>query len=544
MQNSAGGEHSRLKIILAVLGVLLVAAALAIKFLAIDEISNSASTISEMRRGAGELGVLPDGSGKEDIRIADDMVVRVVSGTRPSVPQPMPRLPMPDHPFMMDETASAGVHGDTYNSSVTPFAGPLGIAPAALYVATRPGNEINMCTPMNITPTGKLVSVCVGIGTPSQLVLFDPEQDFKVIAQTATSDASKLGEAEPGLGWYTGLDNQGRAIVVNPQQQVRLYSIRENEPRPQWHIVKQYDLSSVLAEKEPVMDIKPDWHNNLWFNSRQGQVGFIDAANGQVKRIKLPDGEVSGTAIAISPDAVFILTTAAVYRFEIDQPGNPVIRWRYVYGKSSLNGDLTAPTLLDGGKLIAFGISDDQPFARVLVVQTDGAALPDNSRVVCEHPVFEANRGFLANSFIGYSRSLVIQNNHGAGFFDPTAPEPGLARVDVRPDYSGCDTVWQDYSISSKVPPKLSTRDGYVYEYAIRLNKGVYSFYLTATDFRTGRKVQEVFLGSGNRLDSPMLSINFMPGNIMVAGAKNGLLVMKDGPFGPSAAKPAAVPKK
>ncbi|MNT41138.1 hypothetical protein D3C72_1774910 [compost metagenome] len=146
--------------------------------------------------------------------------------------------------------------------------------------------------------------------------------------------------------------------------------------------------------------------------------------------------------------------------------------------------------------------------------------------------MFKEDRGYLDNTFVGYGKSLVIQNNYGSKFFEPAASEPGLARVDVRPGYSGCNTIWENYSVSSKVPPKLSTADGYVYQYTMKSGAGDKqdAFYLSALDFQTGKLASEIFIGSGKRLDSPMLSINFLPGGVMVAGVRNGLVTLRDRP--------------
>lgn len=525
-------RRSRKKIYILLSASMLVLACIGIKFLVADKLPLSLTAFREILGGASDIGHLANGSANREFQVADGIRVPTLVGSHPLIPHPLPRLPMPDHPFLMDETASGGVHGDTYNSSTTPYAGPLGIAPIATYVPTRPGNEISMCTPMLMTPGEKLASLCVGLGNPSQLVLFDPKNNFKVAAQVATT-SKKMNFLEPGMGWYTGLDALGRAIVANPEQKVQIYSIVGSNDQYKWSLEKEYDLSSALPDGQPISDVHPDWKNNLWFSTMYGYVGYINQMTGKIERMKLPGGEVSGTALALNADATFVLTTMALYRFEIDDDGKIITRWRYEYGQSNSSGDLTAPTLFDEGKLISFGLNDDSHrFARVLVLKTDGAAMASSSRVVCEHPVFKEDRGYLDNTFVGYGKSLVIQNNYGSKFFEPAASEPGLARVDVRPGYSGCNTIWENYAVSSKVPPKLSTADGYVYQYTMKSGDGdkLGAFYLSALDFQTGKLASEIFIGSGKRLDSPMLSINFLPGGVMVAGVRNGLVTLRDRP--------------
>ena len=55
-------------------------------------------------------------------------------------------------------------------------------------------------------------------------------------------------------------------------------------------------------------------------------------------------------------------------------------------------------------------------------------------------------------------------------------------------------------------------------------------WYLSAHDFETGKVASELFIGSGERLDNPMLSIDFMPGGVMVGGVHNGIVTLRDTP--------------
>ena len=87
--------------------------------------------VIELASGVGELGSLADGSGAPTILLKEGIEVATVLGTQPLVDRPLPRLPMDNHPFLAHETASGGVHADSYNSSVSPLPGPLGHAPKA-----------------------------------------------------------------------------------------------------------------------------------------------------------------------------------------------------------------------------------------------------------------------------------------------------------------------------------------------------------------------------------------------------------------------------
>lgn len=489
-------------------------------------------SIIAMVQGAGELGVLADGSGRTQVELEDGTLVPTVIGTVNRAGNPLPKLPMPDHPFLRDETASGGVHSDAYNSAVISLPGPRGIAPLATYREVLPGDELAMCVPMLQMPNGHLASTCVGMGRSTQLVLFDANDDFKIIARTETADEA-LGFMQAGQGWYAALDHKGRVNVLAPNLIFKVYALDERGENPEWRVDATHDLGAALEPKELVFDIRPDFENNLWFSSGYGYVGYIDASSDDIERIKLPNGERSGTALSITRGGVFMLTSKALYRLERAEGGGVITRWRYAYGESnSENGDLTAPTLIDEGRLIAFGLNDDaSPHGRVVVVRTDAANMSDEERVICKHRVFKADKSFLDNSFTGYGKSLVVQNNYGGIFFDLVEYEPGTARVDVREDYSGCDTIWEDYTISSQVPPRLSTADAFIYQYARRMgtDKNTHAWYLSTLEYETGKPVYDLFIGSGKRLDNPMLSVDMMPGRVMVAGVRNGIVVLRDG---------------
>jgi hypothetical protein len=137
---------------------------------------------------------------------------------------------------------------------------------------------------------------------------------------------------------------------------------------------------------------------------------------------------------------------------------------------------------------------------------------------------------------MAYGRSVVAQNNYGGAFYQVGAFEPGLARVDVRADYSGCDIVWEDKTISSQVPPRLSTGDGHVWLYSHKRGEAdnVHAYYLTAIDFETGKVASEIFVASGKRMDNPMLSVDFLPGGVMIGGIRNGIISVCDSAPDPS----------
>ncbi len=484
--------------------------------------------IVDLMTGVGELGTLADGSGQANIKLKEGITVPARKGNQPLASNPLPPLPMEDHPYMLDEYNSAGVHGDSYNSSVSSLPGPFGQNPATTYQPALPGDDLAMCTPLLRNLDDLMASVCIAISGPSQLVLFDPKDNFNVLAQTDIPERKSL--TDPAGGWYSRMDNQGRPVVATPDQDVRVYETVKKDQQYSWQIAETWDLKEHLPEGVSPLDVIPDWQGNYWFMTGYGHVGYINRKTGGVNVIQLGgEKDKFGTAMAVTRDASFILSTRSLYRLEVDKDSKVNIRWQYDYGQSSTtNGDLTAPTLFDEGRLIAFGLNDGREQGRTVVLKTTGESI--DNRVVCQQPMFKPGKSFLDNTMVGYDKSLVVQNNFGGVFYELVEYEPGLARVDVRVDYSGCDTVWEDYTVSSQTPPRLSTGDGHVYQYSRKMGTpdDVHAWYLSAHDFETGKVSSELFVASGERADNPMLSIDFMPGNVMVSGVRNGILVLSD----------------
>jgi hypothetical protein len=483
--------------------------------------------VREIFKGVGEVGVLAEDSSSDTVTLPDGTVLPRVRGQQPLVQKPLPPLPMPDHPFMLDEYASGGVHADSYNSGVSPLPGPLGLQPIAQVVQVLE-DDISMCTPLMRDLQDRLASVCISLSGPSHLVLFDPRDDFRILARTEIPKRRSL--IDPAGGWYSRMDHLGRPVVPTPAQDVRVYEVLEDGDSLRWNIAEQWDLSAVLPKDVSASDVVPDWQGNYWFISGFGHLGYIDRRSGAIDVIELGGGdETIGAALTVGPDAAYVLTSKALYRLHAS-PTGPQVAWRWDYGAAG-GVDLSTPTLIDQGSLIAFSINGQGDRGLLLVLETGAEAMPDADREVCRMPLFKPGRSDMKNTLMGYGRSLVAENNWGGDFFELLDFEPGLARVDVREDHSGCDLVWEDYTIASQVPPRLSTGDGHIYLYARERGTpdDLHAFYLTAIDFETGEVVSELFVGTGRAIDNPMLSSDFWPGGVYVGGIRNGIITLRDG---------------
>jgi hypothetical protein len=241
-------------------------------------------------------------------------------------------------------------------------------------------------------------------------------------------------------------------------------------------------------------------------------------------------------SFSIGPEATYVVSDHALYRLEQDGAGKPAVIWRERYdrGKRRKVGQInqgsgTTPTLL-GNDYVAIG-DNAEPRMNVVVMRRDARA---TQRVVCKQAVFKAGQSATENTFIGYQRSLIVENNAGYDLFTTMrggkTSAPGIARIDVRSDESGCDVVWESQEISQTTVPKLSTESGLVYLYTKLPNapRGADAYYFTALDFSTGRTVYQVLTGTGVRYDNNWAAISLAPNGTAYVGVLNGLIRVRD----------------
>jgi hypothetical protein len=241
-------------------------------------------------------------------------------------------------------------------------------------------------------------------------------------------------------------------------------------------------------------------------------------------------------SLSIAPEGAYVVSDYALYRFELSPDGPPIEAWREPYDRGERvkvgqinRGSGTTPTLL-GDRYVA--IADNaEPRMHVLVYRR---ASEVSERLVCKMPVFDPGQSATENTLIGYGRSLIVENNAGYDIFRTMrrgkTSSPGIARVDVRADESGCDLIWESDEISQTTVPKLSTANGLIYLYTKLPNapQQTDAYYFTAIDFETGHTVFRVLTGTGVRYDNNWAAISLAPDGTAYIGVLNGLLRVRD----------------
>lgn len=118
---------------------------------------------------------------------------------------------------------------------------------------------------------------------------------------------------------------------------------------------------------------------------------------------------------------------------------------------------------------------------------------------------------------------------------------PGVTRVDVEKDGSGCRTVWNSNEVSPTVVPKVSIENGLVYLYTKPAREDdVDAWYFTALDFCTGVRQYRQLTGTGLGYNNNYAPITIGPDGTGYVGVLGGLVRVADAvvPHGPEPGRP------
>lgn len=471
----------------------------------------------------------------------------------PHLPQALEAPEVPPHPYMAAHGAS-NMHVDSFTTNTYAWAGPLGHAPE---VTTRANGFVSgECPTVNFDREGRIVTVCVRYRTP-HLLLLDPHtltviDRYELPARrTPLLGIRRMMEDTSG-GAYFYLDHKDRAVVGTADGTIDIIAVHGRGSEGRFKLEERIDLSSRLrlqdGELDKITAVLPDYQGNYWVVARYGTIAVV-TPKGEVRTLRL-EGEEIENSLSIGTDAAYVVTDHALYRFELDARSQPFAVWRATYDRGTRRkvgqvnqGSGTTPTLL-GDEYVA--IADNaEPRMNVLVYRRAREA---HDRLVCKVPVFEPGRSATENTMIGHGRSLIVENNAGYDLFTTMrggkTSAPGLARIDVNVDGTGCHIVWESQEISQTTVPKLSAATGLVYLYTKLPNApgGADAYYFTAIDFETGRTVYRVLTGTGMRFDNNWAAISLAKDGTAYVGVLNGLVRVRD-TRQPDAAELARSPK-
>lgn len=449
---------------------------------------------------------------------------------------PLQPLKQPAHPFLAEAQRSS-MHGGSYNRDLSHYPGPLGHNTQSHHRAFS--QLVGVAPNIAFDSKGRLITVSIKLNG-IELHLLDPET-LDTLAMVELPE--KASFSDNSGGGYFHIDHLDRVILAPANNTISIYEIIEKSDGVNWQVAERHDLGDLLPTGSNIHDVMPDWQGNLWFVTQTGFMGYRHKDSGEFYSYQM-QGEEEGiqNSFAVAQDGIFIISTHALYRFEIDsKTQQPVWTWKQEYQRGEVqkpgtlsHGSGTSPTLIHED-LVAIA-DDGYPHTNVVVYQRNQDI--EGERKLCETPVFGKGESATENSLMVYGNAMVIQNDYGH-VYEGNALEtsPGVARVDVREDRSGCDLVWENTTLISQSLPRLSTATGLLYFYTFKKPEAdslLGGWYLTALDFETGEEVFDRLIGRGtgtiiDPLSSVTAPIVLGPNGAAYAGIRTGIIMSKDG---------------
>ena len=259
----------------------------------------------------------------------------------PAVANPLESVQVPQHPYLAEEGRN-GMHGNSYNTGTYDYMGPLGVNPL---VKSRSLNVFGgLVATLTFDSKGRIMCMSGNV-VGFRLLLLDAET-LEILAETrlpqrpSTIDAilsldfGKISEDTSG-GAYFHLLEGDRPIIGNSENVIQIFRVDESSGKPEWVVEQEYDIMDDLPEGAYITDAIPDYDGRIWFVTRPGDVGFVEPDTKEVKYIRL-EGEEIQNSLAIAEDGVYIVSDHAMYRFDVDENGNPYYSWRTEYDRGTM----------------------------------------------------------------------------------------------------------------------------------------------------------------------------------------------------------------
>jgi hypothetical protein len=449
------------------------------------------------------------------------------------------------------------MHSDAAQSDVHRNAAPIG---SDLTIRSRKagGKMPRQCSTFTFRSDGLMVAMCGGIAgfrltlidpdTLDALATYDLGMRSSALKSLVTRDLSHTFSDSSG-GAYFVLDAENRVVVGDPRQRIKRLSAQQTDGAWAFVVEDEWDMRDHVPSDclwftnwfpeeggcDGITTVIPWSDGRLWWTTRGGIVGTLEPETGTVQTLRL-EGEEIQNALAADESAVFVLTDHAQYALASDAEGMPQIRWRYAYDRGSARklgsinqGSGTTPTLLGEDYITFTDNADDR--INLVVLRRDGVSEGED-RLICQVPIFPSGASAAENSMIGIGRSIVIENNAGytnaVDHKDWGSIKGGIARIDVREDESGCETVWESDLVVPSVVPKLSQPTGIAYFYSFDLDgEGVPRWYIAGLNWETGKLVQRIPTGPGAEWNNNWASLTIGPDGSLYAGTARGMLQVR-----------------
>ncbi len=457
-----------------------------------------------------------------------DLLVPTFVGAE-ATPRPITAPPVPQNPHLSPNGTSS-MHNDAYSSDAYAVSGPVG---RNLRIRSR-SYGVRECATIAFDSRDRLVGLCGGLEGFTMMVIdpvtLDVVDELRISERDLASGANPLTDICGGT--YFFLDPEDHAFATTTDSSIADVAVAADGTLTR---VRDWPMASHLAEGDCLVATGVDWSGRLWWFSKQGVVGTLDRASGQVRTIALPAGE--GIFNSVSSDktgGMYLVTTHASYRLDATAAGVPKVSWRIPYDRGTKvkpgmlsQGSGTSPTLI-GARWLA--IADNaEPRSNVIVYDRRRNV---TDRLHCSVPVLANDASTTENSLVAAGKSLIIENNYGYDGVQATllgrSTTPGMARVKIGPD--GCHVAWTNNDVIAPTSvPKASLGNGLVYAYTKPVRADLIdAWYLTAIDIRTGKVAWSRLTGTGIQWNNHYAAIYLGPDGTLYVATVAGLMRLTD----------------
>jgi hypothetical protein len=399
------------------------------------------------------------------------------------------------NPFMAPNNFSE-IHLNSYQTDTTSASGPADAMSQTVQQGLL-GPLPGIAGTMAFNSSGQIITIKAGPSTTpgeaaQSLLLLDPVT-LNVLAKTDLPPRTNSGGVSFAGGGYFYLDNLNRVVCVTANQQIQIYGVQNN----QFVLAQSYDLSAEINDPSDILNsVLPDSAGNLWFITKQGDVGYVNPADGTIHVANVrnvpganPNETDTKSFATDESGGVYVVSDYALYRFQVGPDGAPQNTWRSAYDRGTQTkpgqnqqGSGTTPTVFDdfaGNQFVAIADNAD-PYMHVNVYNRQTGALVAQQAVFSDSP----DRNACENSLIAVNHSIIVENNYGnadvLSTFGPLTTVPGIDRVDFDPATGQSQVVWENATVAvPSVVSQLSTSDGLLYTYA----KDARGWYFAALDF-------------------------------------------------------------
>lgn len=392
-----------------------------------------------------------------------------------------------------------------------------------------------VCASVLFDSRGRVIAVCV---QPTGVVLnvLDPDS-LEVLARRHVADRPFRIDFATNFsgGGYAVLDNADRVVLPTADGRITRWSVAAADGAPEITLVDEFDVSSALADGEAINSAVPDATGPLWIVGRDATVAVLDFSTGEVHATRFKGADIENSLAVGKDGGAYVVSSAALYRMEIVD-GAPRVVWEQTYDRGTRKkpgqtsrASGTTPTLFEDESYVAITDNAD-PRMHVVVYRTD-PDIPAAEREVCRVPVFRAAASATDNSLIAMGRSLFVENNYGYNLFTSTngrTSTPGLARIDVAEDGSGCSQVWSNDEISIPSVVSKGLAVGAIVSYSKEASTaGIDAWYFTAIDATTGELMWRRLAGTGVMFNNHYAATYVGADGTIYTGVLGGLVALR-----------------